>query len=262
MYDRMSNSLVSTIRDLGRKRGRERRGLALAEGVRLVEEALAAEVPIRGAVVGPALEATARGKSLKAALAAAAVPLHEVSSDDLAQLADTEHPQGIIAIIAPRRWNVAHITLAPRDTVLVLDAVQDPGNVGTMIRTAFALGAGAVIALSGSADLANPKVIRSTMGAIFRLPCAAAGTDEFLAWAAEQHLALWVGDTEGEPLGAAGTTPRAGRVALVVGNEGAGVSDALRQAASRRVAIPLAEGAESLSVGAAAAILLYEVLRD
>lgn len=258
----MSNSLVSTIRDLGRKRGRERRGLALAEGVRLVEEALAAEVPIRGAVVGPALEATARGKSLKAALAAAAVPLHEVSSDDLAQLADTEHPQGIIAIIAPRRWNVAHITLAPRDTVLVLDAVQDPGNVGTMIRTAFALGAGAVIALSGSADLANPKVIRSTMGAIFRLPCAVAGTDEFLAWAAEQHLALWVGDADGEPVKAAGTALRAARVALVVGNEGAGVSDALRQAAARRVAIPLAEGAESLSVGAAAAILLYEVLRD
>ena len=258
----MSNSLVSTIRDLGRKRGRERRGLALAEGVRLVEEALAAGVPIRGAVVGPALEATARGKSLKAALAGAAVPLHELSSDELAQLADTEHPQGIIAIIAPRRWDVAHITLAPRDTVLVLDAVQDPGNVGTMIRTAFALGAGAVIALTGSADLANPKVIRSTMGAIFRLPCAVATTDEFLAWAAEQELALWVGDVDGEPVAAAGTVPRAARVALVVGNEGAGVSDALREAASRRVAIPLAEGAESLSVGAAAAILLYEVLRD
>lgn len=257
---------MSTIRDLGRKRGRERRGLALAEGVRLVEEALAAAVPIRGAVVGPALEATARGKSLKAALAGAAVPLHEVSSDELAQLADTEHPQGIIAIIAPRRWDVAHITLAPRDTVLVLDAVQDPGNVGTMIRTAFALGAGAVIALTGSADLANPKVIRSTMGAIFRLPCAVAGTEEFLAWAAEQQLALWVGDIEGEPVSAAGAErlaePRVGRVALVVGNEGAGVSDALRQAASRRVAIPLADGAESLSVGAAAAILLYEVLRD
>lgn len=253
---------MSTIRDLGRKRGRERRGLALAEGVRLVEEALAAGVPIRGAVVGPALEATARGKSLKAALAGAAVPLHDVSSDELAQLADTEHPQGIIAIIAPRRWNVAHITLAPRDTVLVLDAVQDPGNVGTMIRTAFALGAGAVIALPGSADLANPKVIRSTMGAIFRMPCAVAGTDEFLAWAAQQQLALWVGDSEGEPVREAGTGSRAGRVALVVGNEGAGVSDALRRAAARRIAIPLAEGAESLSVGAAAAILLYEVLRD
>lgn len=253
---------MSTIRDLGRKRGRERRGLALAEGVRLVEEALAAGVPIRGAVAGPALEATARGKSLKAALSAAGIPLHEVSSDELSRLADTETPQGIIAVIAPRRWDVAHIGLAPRDTVLVLDAVQDPGNVGTMIRTAFSLGAGAVIALTGSADLANPKVIRGTMGAIFRLPCAAAGADEFLAWAREQQLEIWVGDTDGEPVRAAGPSPRAGRVALVVGNEGAGVSDAIRAAASRRVAIPLAEGAESLSVGAAAAILLYEVLRD
>lgn len=258
----MSNSLVSTVRDLGRKRGRERRGLALAEGVRLVEEALAAGVPIKGAVAGPALEATARGKSLKAALAAAGVPLHEVSSADLAQLADTDTPQGIIAVIAPRRWDVAHITLAPRDTVLVLDAVQDPGNVGTMIRTAFSLGAGAVVALTGSADLSNPKVIRGTMGSIFRLPCAASTTEEFLGWAREQQLEIWVGDADGEVIRKSGSALRAARVALVVGNEGAGVSDAIRTAASRRVAIPLAEGAESLSVGAAAAILLYEVLRD
>src|SRR5688500_4518909 len=104
----MSSSLQSTIRDLQLRRGRERRGLALAEGVRLVEEALAAGVPIRGAAVSPALEATARGRALKAALVESGARLEEVGDPDLEKLADTEHPQGIVAILEPPRWALHH----------------------------------------------------------------------------------------------------------------------------------------------------------
>jgi TrmH family RNA methyltransferase len=255
----MSSSLISTVRDLRLKRGRERRGLALAEGVRLVEEAHAAGLDFRGVLVGPALEATARGKSLKAALAGSGVRMHEVSSEALSELADTEHPQGIIAVIAPPRWSLDHITVRLHDTLLVLDGVQDPGNVGTIIRTAFSLGARGVIALPGTAELANPKVLRSAMGASFRLPSVVASAADFLAWARAHDVSLWVTAADGEPVHDA---PRAGPIALVLGNEGAGVSAELRDAASRVVAIPLAAGAESLNVAAAAAILLYEVKRD
>jgi TrmH family RNA methyltransferase len=255
----MSSSLISTVRDLRLKRGRERRGLALAEGVRLVEEAHAAGLDIRGVLVGPALEATARGKSLKAALASSGVRMHEVPSDALSELADTEHPQGIIAVISPPRWSLDHITVRPQDTLLALDGVQDPGNVGTIVRTAFSLGARGVIALPGTAELTNPKVLRSAMGASFRLPVVATGTGEFLAWAGAKDVAVWVTAADGEPVHDA---PRSGALALVLGNEGSGVSTDLRGAASRAVAIPLAEGAESLNVAAAAAILLYEVKRD
>ena len=255
----MSNSLISTVRDLKLKRGRERRGLALVEGVRLVEEAHAAGLEFRGAVVGPALEATARGKSLKAALTAAGVRLHDVPSDQLAELADTDHPQGIIAVIAPPRWSLDHIAMRPRDTVLVLDAVQDPGNVGTLARTAFGLGARGVIALAGTAELTNPKVLRAGMGATFRFPCVAADVSEFGAWAAQQSASVWLAAADGEPLDR-GQRPE--RLALVVGNEGAGISDAVARLAHRSVSIPLAEGSESLNVAAAAAILLYEVQRD
>ncbi|HET7601863.1 MAG TPA: RNA methyltransferase [Gemmatimonadales bacterium] len=255
----MSSSLISTVRDLRLKRGRERRGLALAEGVRLVEEAHAAGLDFRGVLVGPALEATARGKSLKAALAASGVQMHEVSSDALSELADTEHPQGIIAVIAPPRWSLDHITVRPHDTLLVLDGVQDPGNVGTIIRTAFSLGALGVIALPGTADLTNAKVLRSAMGASFRLPAVVAGAADFLTWARSHAVSVWVTAADGEPVHDASRT---GPLALVLGNEGAGVSEELRKAASRAVAIPLAEGAESLNVAAAAAILLYEVKRD
>jgi TrmH family RNA methyltransferase len=252
------SALETLIRDLKRRRGRERRGLALAEGVRLVEEALAAGVPIRGAVHSPALEATRRGEALKGALIAAGVRLEPVDDRALGDLADTEHPQGIVAVVEPRDWSLDDIALAPGSAVLVLDAVQDPGNVGTMLRTALALGAAGVVALPGTADLSNPKVIRGSMGAFFRFPCVATDPDELALWAGSHEAALWVTAADGDPVPRA---PRTAPVLLVVGNEGAGVGDTMTARANGRVGIPLAPGAESLNVAVAAGILLYEVLR-
>jgi TrmH family RNA methyltransferase len=254
-------SLQTTIRDLRRRKGRERRGLALAEGVRLVEEALAAGVPVRGAVVSPALEGTPRGKTLKSALTERGIPLVEVAVGELDELSDTEQPQGIVAVIEPRDWSFDQVPVAPGSVVLVLDAVQDPGNVGTMLRTALALGAAGLVALKGTAELTNPKVLRGSMGALFRLPAVVATTEEFLSWTAQQDLELWVTAADGEPLRRSPGSSRHSGLALVVGNEGAGVSPRLQAAARRRVAIPLAPGVESLNVAVAAGILLHEVTR-
>jgi TrmH family RNA methyltransferase len=259
----MGGSLQTLIRDLGRRRGRERRGLALAEGIRLVEEALAAGIALRGAAVSPALEATTRGKSLKSGLASRGVPLEAVTETELETLADTEQPQGIVAVIEPRRWRLEDIEVAPGAAVLVLDAVQDPGNVGTMLRTALGLGAAGVVALKGTAELTNPKVLRGSMGALFKLPAVSSDANEFLAWAREHQVRLWATAADGEPLSR--RPPSAIHrppIALVLGNEGAGVGAELAAAAERRVAIPLAPGAESLNVAVAAGILLYEVARD
>ncbi|MFI5210880.1 MAG: TrmH family RNA methyltransferase [Gemmatimonadales bacterium] len=252
----MAHSVETLIRDLRLRRGRERRGLALAEGVRLVEEAVQAGIGIRLAAVAPALEGTPRGRALKVRLEAAGVELHQVDDRALAGLADTEHPQGIVAVIEPRTWSLEQVPLGARAVVLVLDGVQDPGNVGTMIRTALGLGTSAVVALKGTAELTSPKVLRATMGAVFRLPCVASDDETFLPWAARHHLGLWLAD-------AGGTSLRSWRptrpLALVVGNEGAGVRDTLAGVAAGRVGIPLQPGAESLNVAVAAGILLYEV---
>jgi TrmH family RNA methyltransferase len=259
----MSSSLQTLIRDLHRRRGRERRGLTVAEGVRLVEEALATGTGIRGAAVSSALETTTRGKALKAALLERGVRVEEVTEPELDALTDTEHPQGITAVIEPRHWTLADIRLLPGMTTLVLDGVQDPGNVGTMLRTALGLGAAGVVALKGTADLTNPKVVRGGMGATFRLPSVPAAPEELVAWARLQRAEIWVAAVGGEtadrlPSRSAQRPP----ILLVVGNEGAGVGPVLEAAAARRIGIRLAPGVESLNVAVAAGILLHEVTRD
>ena len=244
-------ALIRTIRDLHRRRGREEKGLALAEGVRLVEEALAAGIVIKGAVVSPALQATTRGRALEAALGARHVALDPVDDTALAELAVIETPN----------WSLDTFRPAAGGVILVLDGVQDPGNVGTMARTAFALGAAGLIALKGTADLANSKVLRGSMGALFRFPSFMTGDAEFLAWCKTTGTVLVLSDPAGTDVGQYRRARGTG-MALVVGNEGAGIRKELEAVASTRLAIPLSEHAESLNVAIAAGILLYEVLRD
>lgn len=255
------------MRDLGRRRGRERRGLALAEGVRLVEEALLAGVSIRGIAVAPSLEGTERGRALKDALDQAGVRQITVTAAELGQIADTEHPQGIVAIIEPRRWSFADLKPAAERPLLVLDGVQDPGNVGTILRTALALGAAGVVALPGTAELTSPKVVRGAMGALFRLPCLSASEAELAEWLGANAVELWAAAMDGEPIAVALRPPFRPSadppvVALVIGNEGAGIRPALLDRADRRVTVPMRGPAESLNAAVAAAILLYEVTRD
>ena len=254
----MSGSIQSLIRDLHRRRGRERRNLTLIEGVRLMEEALAAGMIFRGAAVAPSLEGTPRGAALKSALESRAVPLVGVSDKELADLADTEHPQGVVAVIEPKQWTLDDVRAEPGRPVLVLDRVQDPGNVGTMVRTAFGLGAAGVIALKGTAELSAPKVMRGSMGASFRLPAASADVQAFVEWHRVSGGALWLTDAAGEPVGG---IKAAGAITIVIGNEGAGIDPALGVLAHRRVAIPLVGPAESLNAAVTAGILLYEVIR-
>ena len=246
------------MRYLRLRRGRERRGLALAEGVRLVEEALAARVAIRHVVASPALEATPRGEALKAALVEAGHRVDAVSERVFDDLAATDHPQGVLAVVEPPRWTLGDVRAGPHAPVLVLDGVQDPGNVGTMVRTAFGLGAAGVVALPGTAELTNPKTLRATMGAGFRLPFVPATEGELRAWAAERTVRVLIAAADGPRLDRSERVP----LAVVVGNESAGVRAALAAWAHGRIGIPLRQGAESLNVAVAAGILLHEVTRE
>jgi TrmH family RNA methyltransferase len=144
--------------------------------------------------------------------------------------------------------------------VLVLDGVQDPGNVGTMIRTAYGLGVRMTVVLDGTADPRSAKVIRASMGAVFRHRVVAGTFAEFDAFRRARDLALWVASADGEPVDQL-VQAATDDIALVIGSEGHGVRDAWRSLDHVRVAVPMRGGAESLNAGVAAGILLYELTR-
>ncbi|MDB4870037.1 MAG: hypothetical protein JWL97_1041 [Gemmatimonadales bacterium] len=248
--------LLTLARDLQRRKAREKHSLFVAEGVRSVEELLRSGLTVRGALVAPQLASAPRGEALRARLDQSRVEIAELSEKDFRSAAETESPQGVIAIgeVPSRSLDTLEISEVCR--ILVLDAVQDPGNVGTIVRTAAALGATATVALPGTVDLWNPKVIRSSMGAQFHHFALHAEWAELLRLLDRESIELWAADAKGEPLD---KTRAVSRVAIVVGNEGSGLSADVRARANRTISLPIADRVESLNVAVAAGIILHEL---
>ncbi len=248
--------LLTLARDLGRRKAREKHSLFVAEGVRSVEELLRSGLKVRGALVAPQLLSAPRGMALRKSLEESGVELAEVSEKDFRSAAETESPQGVIAIgeIPTRSFDTLRVGSVCR--LLVLDGVQDPGNVGTILRTAAALGATATIALPGTVDLWNAKVIRSSMGAQFAHPSFHAELSEALAFLERHQIELWAADAGGVPLERDDASPR---LAVAVGNEGSGLSPGIRERARKTVSLPISASVESLNVAVAAGIILYEL---
>lgn len=248
--------MLTLARDLRRRKARENTSLFTIEGIRAVEELVGSPLRIVGALTSPHLHQNPRGVAVRDSLAARGVDVKEVTAAEFDSAADTESPQGILAIAAvPVRSLDDHGSTGPA-RLLVLDGVQDPGNVGTMIRTAAALGATATVALPGTVDLWNAKVVRSAMGAHFQHPALYATWDDLCRFLERTGTVLWGADTRGSVPDRASAPER---LALAVGNEGAGLSQSVRDAAAALVSLPLAAGVESLNVAVAAGILLYEL---
>jgi len=252
-----NDQLLTLVRDLRRRKARERRTLFVVEGVRTAEELLQSALSVRGALSTAAFAATERGRAILEGFAQRGTQLAEVSETDLDSAADTEQPQGILAVAETPRHSFESLatTIGSTVRVLVLDAVQDPGNAGTLVRTGAALGAAAVIALSGTADLWNAKAVRGAAGAHFRVPTLQCSAEELVRFLREQRIPLWGAAPHGTPIAAVVDPPR--RLALAVGNEGAGLSAAVLRAVDRVIALPMAGGVESLNVAVAAGIALY-----
>lgn len=248
--------LLTLARDLQRRKARERQHRFVAEGVRTVEALLASGLPMDGLLVTGALREQARGRALVEAAEGRGIAVGDVSEAELASAADTDTPQGVLAV-APIPERSLRAPEGPASRFLVLDALQDPGNVGTVIRTAAALGVTATVALPGTVDLWNAKVVRSTMGALFVHPALPMSWEAFAEFAATHAVPVWAADTDGVPLDQVTTASLPAHLALVVSNEGAGLSTQLSAAVTSRVAIRMAPGIESLNVAVATGILLH-----
>jgi TrmH family RNA methyltransferase len=248
--------LLTLARDLRRRKAREKNALFVAEGIRSVEELLRSGLVVRGALVAPQLTEVPRGQKLRGLLDSAGVELLEVSEKDFLSAAETESPQGVLAIGAVPERSLDTLETGEVCRLLLLDAIQDPGNAGTIIRTAAALSATATIALPGTVDLWNSKVIRSSMGAVFQHPALHAGLEETFGFLERRKIELWVADAGGEALTAVAPPPR---LAIALGNEGSGVTTAVRSKSTKSVALRIAPNVESLNVAVAAGIILHEL---
>jgi len=250
--------LLTLARDLRRRRARERQGLFVAEGVRAVEELLASPLVLRGVLAAPQLTDAPRGEALLDSARRRAIDLVHVDEREFSSAAETESPQGVLAIAEIPGRRLADIDLAARARLVVLDAVQDPGNVGTILRTSAALGAAAVLAMPGTVDLWNAKVVRSAMGALFHNPAFMCTWTELDTFRSSNAVALWGADAQGTPLERLRPPDR---LAVVVGNEGAGLTAEGRERIGQLVSIPIGSTVESLNVAVATGILLYVLRR-
>jgi TrmH family RNA methyltransferase len=250
--------LLTLARDLSRRKAREKHSLFIAEGVRSVEELVRSGLKVRGALVAPQLATAPRGQALRATFDESGIDVLDVSEKDFRSAAQTESPQGVLAIGEVPVRSVDTLEVGAVCRLLVLDGVQDPGNVGTILRTAAALGATATVALPGTVDLWNPKVIRSSMGAQFTHQAFHAGHEELIAFLGREKIVLWATAANGQPLDPASAP---GRLAIAIGNEGAGLSTEVADRAQQTVSLPIAGNVESLNVAVATAIFLYELRR-
>ncbi|MFC1791848.1 TrmH family RNA methyltransferase [Gemmatimonadota bacterium] len=252
----LSKTKTQLVERIRNPRFRAREGAFLVEGIRGVGETLQATLPLesRFAVVSPRLGESDDGRSLAEQLGSAPFPVEEVEDAELAALSDTERHQGVMLVVSEPGTGWETLDGPPSPRVLLLDGIQDPGNVGTLIRAARAFGLDGVVALKGTVDPWNPKVVRASAGSHAHTPILRASVPEALAWLEERKIPLWLADARGEDVrDGAPNRPWA----LAVGNEGAGPRKEIMERSVRTLAIPMAPGVDSLNAGTAGAILLF-----
>ena len=245
----LSRSRRLLIGRLRRRKTRERERMFLAEGVRCASEVLDAGAKVRFAVVSPRLRAQTTGIELVERLEGARVEIIDTTDANVADLANTESPQGVLLGCEQPSASLATIKST---RVLVADAIGDPGNLGTLVRSAAAFGISVVVALDGTVDPWNPKVVRASAGTIVRVAMLRSSWPELNTWRSAHQLDVLVAERDGD----SPEQPDRGWI-LVIGSEPRGAREEIRAAADQRIAIPMAGSIDSLNAAVAGSILMY-----
>jgi len=245
MIKSIKNTKVKNWKKLHKRKTRWETKTFLIEGFHLLEEAVNSHWNIREVIVQHDINLPGWCHSL---------PIVDVSEQVFRQISRTETPQGIAAVV-----EMKEARKIKGNHILMIDAVQDPGNVGTMIRTADASGFAGVITGSDTADMYNDKVIRATQGSLFHIPVLQRELKDEVNRLKQNGFQVWAAALEDAEVFHHLDIPE--KTALIVGNEGAGIKEALLSAADKTVQIPIYGKAESLNVSVAAGILMYYLKR-
>ena len=256
------NKRVKLVKKLASRRGRSEEGRFTAEGRNMVSGVLERGLDIDFIMIPDSLAASGSVPGfIEDCISSSEITVCEINARDFEKLTDAEYGIDMLAVVRKdEKGESALDGLAPADNLLVLDRIQDPGNMGTLIRTAAAAGYKAVLLMNGTVDIYSPKVLRATAGLIFAVPFI------YVADAAELRR---ITEKTGKRL--AVTVPEGGKpyfeedlsegIALVIGNEGRGICDEIIAMADLAVTLPMKNDVESLNAGVAAGILMYEAMR-
>jgi TrmH family RNA methyltransferase len=254
MITSSQNSKIKLIRALmGRAKERREAGMFVVEGVRLNEEAETGDWRFQFALYDESLNE--RGKTLLERLKSRGVEAEEVSSNLMKSLSNTETPQGILTILKFSSLPISSLL----NFILIPDQIRDPGNLGTLLRSAAATGAQAVLIPPETTDAFAPKVLRAGMGAHFRVPIREMSWGDIQDVCKSAGLQVWVADMNGK---SCWETELRRPLALIIGSEAEGASDEARNLASQKISIPMAGNIESLNAGVAGSVLMFEVVRQ
>ncbi|HSL43863.1 MAG TPA: RNA methyltransferase [Anaerolineales bacterium] len=248
------NAKIKLVRALlGRAKERHEAGAFVVEGVRLVEEAETRDWRFRFALYDSSL--SERGRSILERLSSRDIEVEEVSENLLRSLSDTETPQGLLAVLEISSQPISSLL----NFVLILDQIRDPGNLGTLLRTAAAAGVQAVLLPPQTTDAFAPKVVRSGMGAHFRLPIHSMRWPEIEQVSKSANLNIYLADMDGV---SCWETDLRQPLALIVGGEAEGASNEARKLTTQNISIPMSGDIESLNAGVAGSVLMFEVVRQ
>ncbi|MCT7378582.1 TrmH family RNA methyltransferase [Chelativorans salis] len=256
----LSNPLVKDIKALAMKKYRDREHAFMAEGLKLVLDALDAGWTIRTLVYAKAGRGNAAVEKAAARTVAAGGLVLEVSEKVLAAITRRDNPQMVVGVFQQRYRPLADIRPAEGDVWVALDRVRDPGNLGTIVRTVDAVGAAGVILVGECTDPFSLETVRATMGSLFSVPLSRADEDAFLVWR-KSFPGLAIGTHLKGSVDYRTLDYTTGPVLLLMGNEQQGLPGRLAETCDRLVRIPQAGRADSLNLAVATGVMLYEIRR-
>ena len=249
----LSKSEKRLIQGLRRPRRRSKEKLILVEGIRTVDEALSADIKVSFSLRSPKLLTTHSGKQLAQKLDDNLTEVRDVSNAELGTVSDTANSQGVLLVCHEPSNCLSDFRLETTSTLLIIDGVQDPGNLGTLVRAARAFEISAVIALEGTTDFWNAKAVRSSAGSIFHSQVFSESWEDVASWLERSSTSVFAADAQGTDIREFNVTSP---WALVVGNENKGIRKNILETA-KKVAIPMGRDVESLNAGVAGSTLLY-----
>jgi len=257
----LTKEKLRQIYRLKTEKGRGKEEKFLIEGLRLCQEAFSSGWDVQLVFFSSEFGGSAAGEKLIQQFSKKGTEIFRLKKKEIEKLTDTETPQGIMAVVKKKKFTLSRDFLKESSLLLGLDSIRDPGNLGTMIRTADAAGADGVLLSKGCVELYNPKVVRSTMGSLFHLPVIESlDLPEVIPDLKKDGFRITVSEVhEGKDYTAVDYPEK---TCLVIGSEASGISQQILNLADERVRIPIFGKAESLNASVAAGVFLYEMVRN